>query len=232
MKAGERLIVALDVKTLKEAGDIIKKLSPAVRVFKIGIELFTLCGPDSVRMVHDNGAKAFLDLKFHDIPNTVANAVRSAAGLGVFMLNIHTLGGSEMIRQAARAVAESGQKPKLLGVTVLTSMDQASIQEVGIGGRLEDEVVSLAGMGKNAGLDGVVASPKEAELIRKGLGKDFIIVTPGIRPAWAEIGDQKRTTTPAEAIKAGADYVVVGRPILEARDPAEAAKKIIEEMES
>lgn len=232
IKAGERLIVALDVETLKEAGEIIKKLSPAVRIFKVGMGLFTLCGPDAVKIVHDNGAKVFLDLKFHDIPNTAAHAVRSAAKLGVFMVNIHTLGGSEMIRRAAEELKGVDKRPKLLGVTILTSMDQISIEEVGIGRKLEDEVVSLANMGKNAGLDGVVASPREISLIRGSLGKDFIIVTPGIRPVWAEKGDHKRIATPAEAVKAGADYIVIGRPIVEAQDPADAAKKIIKEMES
>ncbi len=232
IKAGERLIVALDVETLKEAGEIIKKLSPAVRIFKVGMGLFTLCGPDAVKIVHDNGAKVFLDLKFHDIPNTAAHAVRSAAKLGVFLVNIHTLGGSEMIRRAAEELKGVDKRPKLLGVTILTSMDQISIEEVGIGRKLEDEVVSLANMGKNAGLDGVVASPREISLIRGSLGKDFIIVTPGIRPVWAEKGDHKRIATPAEAVKAGADYIVIGRPIVEAQDPADAAKKIIKEMES
>ena len=232
MKPGDRLIVALDVKTLDEAVQMVKKLSPVVRIFKVGIGLFTLCGPDAVKAVHDNGSKVFLDLKFHDIPNTVAHAVRSAARLGVYMINIHTLGGTEMMMRAAEAVRESVSKPKLLGVTVLTSMDQASIGEVGIEKKIEEEVVTLARLGKDSGLDGVVASPNETALIRKNLGKDFIIVTPGIRPAGAEKGDQKRMMTPADAVRSGADYIVVGRPVIETKDPLEAAKKIIKEMES
>lgn len=232
MPESERLIVALDVKSLAEAKEIIKKLSPTVRIFKVGMGLFTMCGPDAVTLVHDSGARVFLDLKFHDIPNTVAHAVRSAAKLGVFMVNIHALGGSEMMMRAVEAARESENKPKLLGVTVLTSMDQSSIGEVGIDKKIEDEVVTLARLGKDSGLDGVVASPNETNLIRNNLGKDFIIVTPGIRSAGAEKGDQKRIMTPKDAIEAGADYIVVGRPIIETKDPLEAAKKIIKEMES
>jgi len=232
IKVNEKLIVALDVKSLDEAKGIVKKLSPTVKIFKVGMGLFTLYGPDTVKIVHDSGAKVFLDLKFHDIPNTVTHALRSAAKLGIFMVNIHTLGGSEMMMRAAEAIRESDNKPKLLGVTVLTSMDQSSIEEIGIDKKVEDEVVSLARLGKDSGLDGVVASPKEVSLIRNNLGKDFIIVTPGIRPAGAEKSDQKRIMTPREAIETGADYIVVGRPIIETKDPLAAANKIIKEMES
>ena len=232
LKAAEKLIVALDVRSLDEAKEMIRKLSPDVRIFKVGMGLFTLCGPDAVALVHDNGARVFLDLKFHDIPNTVAHAVRSAAKLGVFMVNIHALGGSEMMMKAVEAARESEKRPKLLGVTVLTSMDQSAIGEVGIERKIEEEVVSLARLGKESGLDGVVASPNETGLIRKNLGKDFIIVTPGIRPTGAEKGDQKRVMTPKDAIMAGADYIVIGRPIIETKDPLGAAKRIIKEMES
>ena len=232
LKAAEKLIVALDVRSLDEAKEMIRKLSPDVRIFKVGMGLFTLCGPDAVALVHDNGARVFLDLKFHDIPNTVAHAVRSAAKLGVFMVNIHALGGSEMMMKAVEAARESEKRPKLLGVTVLTSMDQSAIGEVGIERKIEEEVVSLARLGKESGLDGVVASPNETGLIRKNLGKDFIIVTPGIRPTGAEKNDQKRVMTPKDAIMAGDDYIVVGRPITETKDPLGAAKKIIKEMES
>lgn len=232
IKGDEKLIVALDMKTLDEAKEVIEKLSSTVKVFKVGMGLFTLYGPEAVKLVHDSGAKVFLDLKFHDIPNTVAHAVRSAAKLGVFMISIHALGGSEMMMRAVEAARESGNRPKLIGVTVLTSMDQSSIGEVGIDKKIEDEVVSLARLGKDSGLDGVVASPNEVSLIRRNLGKDFIIVTPGIRPAGAKKDDQKRIMTPADAVKAGADYIVVGRPIIETKDPLEAAKKIIKEMES
>ncbi len=234
--AGDKLIVALDVKTLDEAALMVKKLSPAVCVFKVGMGLFTAYGPDAVKMVHDKGAKVFLDLKFHDIPNTVAHAVRSAARLGVFMMNIHAMGGSEMMSAASSAAAEvaaaagSGNRPILLGVTVLTSMDQASIGEIGVDRKIGEEVIALARLAKDAGLDGVVASPNETSLIRQNLGKDFVIVTPGIRPAGSEKGDQKRIMTPADAVKAGADYIVVGRPVIEAKDPVSAAKDIIKEM--
>jgi orotidine-5'-phosphate decarboxylase len=226
------LIVALDVKSLDEAKALVDKLIPAVRIFKVGPGLFTLYGPAAVRMVNDKGGKVFLDLKFHDIPNTVASAVKSASDLGVLILNVHTLGGSEMMRKAAEAVKGLPERPLILGVTVLTSMDQKAVDEVGIGKRVEEEVLGLAAMAKAAGLDGVVASPQETSAIRKKLGEDFIIVTPGVRPQWAAKSDQKRIATPAEAIKAGADHIVVGRPIIEADDPAEAAGKIIEEMES
>lgn len=236
LKPGEKLIVALDMKTLDEAALMVKKLGTTVRVFKVGMGLFTSYGPDAVKMVHDKGAKVFLDLKFHDIPNTAAHAVRSAAKLGVFMMNVHAMGGSDMMASAAAAALEASvdpeKKPILLGVTVLTSMDQASIGEIGVDRRIEEEVIALARLGKDSGLDGVVASPNETSLIRQNLGKDFIIVTPGIRPAGTEKGDQKRTMAPDGAIRAGADYIVVGRPIIEAKDPVEAAKKIIKEMES
>jgi len=235
--AGDKLIVALDMKTLDEAALMVKKLGTAVRVFKVGMGLFTSYGPDAVKMVHDKGAKVFLDLKFHDIPNTVAHAVRSAAKLGVFMMNIHAMGGSEMMSAASSAAAEAvaaespDNRPILLGVTVLTSMDQASIGEIGVDRNIGEEVISLARLAKDAGLDGVVASPNETSLIRQNLGKDFIIVTPGIRPAGAEKGDQKRTMAPDDAIRAGADYIVVGRPVIEAKDPVYAAKSIIKEIE-
>lgn len=232
LAASERLIVALDVRSLDEAKAMADKLIPAVKIFKIGLGLFTLCGPRAIEMVREKGGKVFLDLKFHDIPNTIASAVKSASDLGVFMLNVHTLGGSEMMRKAAEAVKGKAERPKILGVTVLTSMDQKAINEVGIGKSVEEEVLNLAVMAKDAGLDGVVASPHEISAIRKKLGKDFIIVTPGVRPVWSEKGDQKRIATPAEAIKAGADYIVVGRPIIEADNPAEAGRRIIEEMES
>ncbi|MDP3787494.1 MAG: orotidine-5'-phosphate decarboxylase [Candidatus Omnitrophota bacterium] len=231
LAANERLIVALDVKSLDEAKALADKLIPAVKIFKVGLGLFTLYGPAAVKMVKDKGGKVFLDLKFHDIPNTVTSAVKSASDLGVFILNVHTLGGSEMMRKAAEAVKGLSERPKILGVTILTSMDQKAINEVGIEKSVEEEVLNLATMARDAGLDGVVASPQETGAIRKKLGKDFIVVTPGVRPEWAAKGDQKRIATPSSAIKSGADYIVVGRPIIEADDPAEAAKKILEEME-
>ncbi len=232
LAANERLIVALDVRSLDEAKALVDKLIPAVKIFKVGLGLFTLCGPAAVKMVKDKGGKVFLDLKFHDIPNTAASAVIAASDLGVFMLNVHALGGSEMMKKAAEAVKGKTDKPKILGVTILTSMDQRAIGEVGIKRDVEEEVLDLAKMAKDAGLDGVVASPLETSAIRERSGKDFIVVTPGVRPEWAAKGDQKRIATPAGAIRAGADYIVVGRPVIEAGDQAEAARKIIEEMEN
>ncbi len=232
MNTADRLIVALDTETLKEAERLVKTLSPSVRTFKIGMGLFTMYGPDAVKMVYDNGGRVFLDLKFHDIPNTVAHAVKSACGLGIFMLNIHALGGQEMASRAVEAAAASGKKPILLGVTILTSMDEASVKQVGICGSLAEEVVSLAKLSRQAGLDGVVASPKEIPIIRENLGKDFVIVTPGIRPDGSGKDDQKRTMTPGEAVRAGADYIVAGRPITGSEAPAAAAAGMIKEMES
>ena len=228
LAANEKLIVALDTKSLDEAASLVDKLIPEVKIFKVGLGLFTLYGYAAVEMVKDKGGKVFLDLKFHDIPNTVASAVISASNLGIFMLNVHTLGGSEMMRKAAEAAKGKAEKPKILGVTVLTSMDQKAINEVGIEKSIEEEVLNLATMARDAGLDGVVASPQETSAIRKKLGKDFIIVTPGVRPEWAARGDQRRVATPSSAIKAGADYIVVGRPIIESGNPIEAASKVIE----
>src|SRR3989338_1507497 len=226
LAANEKLIVALDTKSLDEAASLVDKLIPEVKIFKVGLGLFTLYGYAAVEMVKDKGGKVFLDLKFHDIPNTVASAVISASNLGIFMLNVHTLGGSEMMRKAAEAAKGKAEKPKILGVTVLTSMDQKAINEVGIEKSIEEEVLNLATMARDAGLDGVVASPQETSAIRKKLGKDFIIVTPGVRPEWAARGDQRRVATPSSAIKAGADYIVVGRPIIESGNPVEAARKV------
>ncbi|KPK42286.1 MAG: orotidine 5'-phosphate decarboxylase [Omnitrophica WOR_2 bacterium SM23_29] len=234
----DRLIVALDVQSLGEAEGLINRLIPAVKIFKVGLGLFTLYGPKAVELVQRKGGKVFLDLKFHDIPNTVANSVKSAARLGVSMIDLHTLGGLEMMRQAVLTAKYEAErlkldKPKILGVTVLTSLSEGDVKEIGIGRKLDEEVLHLARMAKQARLDGVVASPKEVSLIRKRFGRDFIIVTPGIRPAWAKSkGDQKRIMTPKEAVKAGADYIVVGRPIIEAKNPLKAAKKIIEEIRS
>lgn len=228
--ADERLIVALDVNSLDKADILIGKLVPAVKIFKVGLGLWTLYGPRAVELVHKKGGKVFLDLKFHDIPNTVSASIRAALKLGVFMVNVHTLGGGEMMRQAVLAAREIEGGPKILGVTILTSMDQKAIEDVGIQGDITEEVLRLAVMAARAGLDGVVASPNEAALIRSKTKKNFIIVTPGVRPIWASKGDQKRIATPVEAVRAGADYIVVGRPIIEAEDPLLAARRIIEEM--
>ncbi|MDH7498873.1 MAG: orotidine-5'-phosphate decarboxylase [candidate division NC10 bacterium] len=234
----EKLIIALDVETLQEAEKLIDLLRGKAGAFKVGSELFAAAGPAVVEMIHGKGEKVFLDLKFHDIPNTVAKAVVQACRLEVFMLNLHAWGGSEMMRAAAAAARRASanskdSRPHLLGVTVLTSLDESILnKELGVHRPLREQVVHLAKMAKEAGLDGVVASPQEIREIRLACGKDFLIVTPGVRPAWAAAGDQKRTMTPREAVEAGADYIVVGRPILAASDPFSAASRIIEEIQA
>ncbi len=226
-----KLIVALDVSSLKEAEKLVKNISPSVEVFKVGKELFTAVGPQVVQMIHSYHAKVFLDLKFHDIPNTVGAACEAAARLGVFMLNVHCLGGKEMLMKAASAVKNISMIPPiLLGVTILTSLKEADLEAVGIENDLKNEVKRLAQLAKTCGLNGVVASPQEIELIRKSTGPDFLIVTPGVRPSWAASGDQKRVLNPKEAVEKGADFIVVGRPITQNPDPLAAAKKILAEI--
>jgi len=234
------LIVALDFDSLSSAVKFAAKVSDLVGMFKIGMQLFTAAGPQAVKEVSALGPGIFLDLKFHDIPNTVAGAVLSAVAIsGVQLLNIHTLGGSAMMGaavQAVNAVTAMGEdRPRLLAVTILTSMDQKAMREVGISGLPKDRVVKLARLAKKTGVDGVVASVEEARAIRKACGPDFLIVTPGVRPkekngAAAKQDDQARTATPTEAIKAGADFIVVGRPILTAQDPRAAAQAIVDEI--
>jgi orotidine-5'-phosphate decarboxylase len=227
-----RVIVALDVPTLDEASDLARRLAPHVAAVKIGSQLFTAEGPRAVYALRDLGLRVFLDLKFHDIPNTVAGAVASARNLGVWMLNVHCSGGAVMMAEAAKAasVANPGERPLVLGVTVLTSLDEAALQAIlGTTRTLREEVQHLARQAQAAGLDGVVASPHEIVDIRQACGPAFLVVTPGVRPADADRGDQRRVMTPGEAIWAGADYVVVGRPILAAKDPVEAAQRIAEE---
>lgn len=235
MKDRERLIVALDVDTKEKALSLVEKLKKSVRVFKIGSELFTSCGPDIIKKVKSNGCEVFLDLKFHDIPNTVAKSALAAARSGAFMFNMHAIGGLDMMKKAVEAVTEESNKlkrerPKIIAVTVLTSMDENSLKKIGIDDNMENQVLRLAKLARDSGMDGVVASPSEIGLIRKNIGKDFLIVTPGVRPSWAAVNDQKRIATPKEAIDNGADFIVVGRPIIEAPDPASAAKKILEEI--
>ena len=237
MKAKERLIVALDVKTPEEAERLIDVLSPEVDVFKVGIAPFTGYGQVVLNKLEEAGKKVFLDLKFHDIPNTVKNAAHVSAAKGVFMLNFHCIGGENMLRAAVEGAREAsaalGKKPPiLLGVTVLTSMDESQMKSIGLAGRVEEKVVEFARLARRAGLDGVVASAQEAAVIKENTGKDFVVVTPGVRPDWAAAGDQKRIVTPKKAMENGADYIVVGRPIIQAPDPREAARRIIEEMES
>lgn len=227
MKNMDRLIVALDFDSKYKAMQAVDHLRSDVKLFKIGLELFSVCGPEIVAEVKEKGAGVFLDLKFHDIPNTVEKAARAVSGLGAFIFNVHALGGLEMMKRAKLA---AGERSKVIAVTILTSSDENALKKCGISANIDDQVIRLAALAKEAGLDGVVASPKEAARIRKELGKDFIIVTPGIRPASAAADDQKRTATPREAVDAGADYIVVGRPITAAPDPAKAARDIIREL--
>jgi len=227
-----RLIVALDVATLPEATGLARQLGPHVGAVKIGSQLFTAAGPAAVRAIRELGLPVFLDLKFHDIPNTVAGAVTAARRLGVWMLNVHCSGGAAMMAEGAKAVREESpsSRPLLLGVTVLTSFDEASHKAtLGTVRPLREQVQHLAQLAQASGLDGVVASPHEIVDIRRACGPAFLIVTPGVRPAEADRGDQRRVMTPGEAIRVGADYVVVGRPILAAKDPAEAAQRIADE---
>src|SRR5271157_4968660 len=208
-------------------------------MFKVGSQLFTAAGPEAVRQVAQLGADIFLDLKFHDIPNTVAGAVLAAAAMpGVQLVNVHALGGSAMLRAAAQAISAGvpmgADRPRLLAVTILTSMDQKALREVGVGGSPATRVVKLAKLAQKAGVDGVVASVQEAREIRKACGREFLIVTPGVRPkekgSELQKDDQARTATPREAIRAGADFLVVGRPILAAADPRAAAQEIVDEI--
>ncbi len=228
MNPRERLIVALDVPTADAAMSLVDRLSDHVGMFKVGSQLFTAEGPGLVRNLVARGAKVFLDLKYHDIPNTVASAIASAARLGVSLVDVHASGGRPMLEAAVSALP--GRGTRLLAITVLTSHDDATLADVGVSGPVTESVRRLALLARAARIDGVVASPQEVALIREACGRDFLIVTPGIRPAGARLGDQARPATPAAAVAAGADYVVVGRPILEATDPAAAADAIVSEM--
>jgi len=235
----DQLLVALDVESGATALRLARELRGAAGGFKIGNRLFTLEGPALVRALVDQDARVFLDLKFHDIPNTVAQAVEAAVLTGAWMINVHASGGAPMMEAAARAGAEAAARagraaPLLIGVTVLTSMDQQTLGSVGVDRPLLDQVVALARMTQSAGLAGVVASPQETAAIRGGCGPDFVIVTPGIRGASAggERNDQNRTMGPADAVRAGASYIVVGRPIISAASPRAAAEAIAEELGS
>ena len=231
----DKIIFALDVEHFREAQQWVNLLKDRVGVFKVGKQLFTHAGPKVVDMIRQKGQKVFLDLKFHDIPNTVARAGEEATKLNVAMFNLHALGGFTMMKktvEGSRAVAKSLgiPRPLILAVTILTSMDEETLKEVGVQGPLLEEVGRLAHLSMKAGVDGVVASPQEIGIIRQRCGEKFLIVTPGIRPPSDKKDDQKRTLSPKEAISAGADYLVIGRPIKEAKDPIEAVQRIIEDI--
>lgn len=233
-----KLIVALDVETIQRAHDLVSILRGEVGMFKIGSQLFTAAGPDIVREIVRSGSRVFLDLKFHDIPNTVAAAAVEATRLGVAILNVHAAGGPEMMQRTAEAVTstaarEGFTRPSIIAVTVLTSSDAATLEAIGIAADPQAQVLKLAVLAAQSGMDGVVASPLEVSAIRSTVSQSgFLIVTPGVRPSGAAHGDQKRVMSPAEAISAGADYLVVGRPITAAKDAVVAARLIVEEMES
>jgi len=219
-----RIIVALDLPSGEAALALARQLSPHPGLFKVGLQLYTAAGPEIVRALRDLGGRVFLDLKLHDIPNTVARAIESANSLGIEMLTLHLSGGRAMI---AAAVAANGAEMLLLGVTVLTSADQTMLREVGVGSSVEEQVVRLAGLGFESGISGFVASPREITPLRAALGEGVKIVTPGIRPAGSAPDDQRRTMTPREALHAGADFLVIGRPITAAKDPRGALEQIV-----
>jgi orotidine-5'-phosphate decarboxylase len=227
IKAADKIIVALDVPTKREALELVEKLRDQISFFKIGLQLYTAEGPEIVRAVSSRGSKVWLDLKLHDIPNTVARAVESANRLGVQMLTIHLSGGSEMIRAATSARADN---MLLLGVTVLTSSAKDTLRELGIQDKVDHQVLRLAKLGVEAGIDGIVASPHEIQPLRHEFGDKIKIVVPGIRPSEAEVHDQKRTMTPRDALDAGADFLVIGRPIIAHPRPTEAVATILQEL--
>lgn len=236
MKANERIILALDVPGYDEAMEVVRTFKDHINIFKIGSELFTSAGPGIVEDINAMGKKIFLDLKFHDIPNTVSRTAMAAAKLGVFMFNVHTSGGFEMMKQTADTLLKYSlenniQRPKLIGVTILTSIDKKTLQDdIGVKADMPNHVSHLASLAKEAGLDGVVASPEDAADLRARFGKDFLIITPGIRPSWSVMDDQKRASTPLAALKSGASYLVIGRAITSQSDPLGALKKIEDEI--
>jgi orotidine-5'-phosphate decarboxylase len=226
-KVSDKIIVALDVATKERALALVEQLHDQISFFKIGLQLYTAEGPEIVRAVLSTGAKVWLDIKLHDIPNTVARAVESASRLGAHMLTIHLSGGSEMIRAATAARANN---ISILGVTVLTSATEQTLNEIGIAGKVENQVLRLAKLGVEAGIDGIVSSPHEIKTLRREFGDKIRIAVQGIRPSWAEPGDQKRFMTPRQAMEAGADYIGIGRPITTHRNPREAVAKILDEL--
>ncbi len=230
MNTDSKIIVALDFPGTKEAQTLVERLEPGRCRLKVGKELFTRGGPQFVEQLVGQGYDVFLDLKFHDIPNTVARACTAAAELGVWMVNVHALGGGKMMRAAKEAVSAFEQPPLLIAVTILTSMGQEDIAGIGLSGTPADNVLRLASLANESGLDGVVCSPLEVEMLRKSQGDEFQLVTPGIRPAGSQKGDQTRVMTPADAVKAGSSYLVIGRPITAAPEPMAALEAIEQEL--
>jgi orotidine-5'-phosphate decarboxylase len=224
----DRLIVALDVPTADEALALVQALGGDIAIFKVGLQLYTAAGPQIVRAITATGARVFLDLKLHDIPNTVASAVAAAGELGVAMLTLHLAGGRAMLEAAVKRCPTD---LLLLGVTVLTSSDESTLRETGVTAGVSEQVLRLAALGQQAGIGGLIASPHELRPLRNQLGAEMTIITPGVRPTWAAANDQKRFTTPAEALNNGADYLVIGRPITAHPDPREAVRKIISEIQ-
>ena len=224
------VIVAFDYSSLADVEAMADQLDPALCRAKVGKELFTHCGPDVVRLLQNKGYEVFLDLKFHDIPNTVAGAVKAAADLGVWMVNVHASGGARMMEAAREAIANGSHKPHLIAVTVLTSMDQTDLAAIGLAGEPVDQVLRLATLTQDCGLDGVVCSAQETDVLRSRLGESFQLVTPGIRPANAEQGDQRRIATPASAMASGSSYLVIGRPITQHESPLAALQSINAEL--
>jgi orotidine-5'-phosphate decarboxylase len=224
----DRLIIALDVNSSLQAQQIVQSVGDSASTFKVGKQLFTAEGPQIVRDLVAAGKKVFLDLKFHDIPNTVSSAVRQAVELRVAMLTVHASGGSKMLKAAAEA---AGDKTLVLAVTVLTSLSDEDLSEIGIAGNVQAQVLRLGALARASGIRGLVASAHEARELRRELGEDFAVVTPGVRPTGTEKGDQARVLTPADALRAGASHIVVGRPITEAANPATAAREILAELD-
>ena len=237
LRAAGRLVLALDIDSDRDALGIVDELKDAVGLFKVGHQLFTAYGPDIVRRIIGRGGRVFLDLKYHDIPNTVARASAEAVRLGASIFNVHALGGLDMMKAAAESAKETADKlgvpaPLVLAVTVLTSMDERSLRkELKIARSLQREVSHLARLARRAGMHGVVASPQEIKMLRRAVRGEFVILTPGVRPVWAGRDDQKRIMTPAEAVAAGANYIVIGRPVLRAEDRRAAVEKILEEIQ-
>lgn len=225
-----RLIVALDYPNMKSAVEMAQLLDPSMCRVKVGKELYTKEGPKILEILHSMGFEVFLDLKFHDIPNTTANAVAVAADLGVWMVNVHVSGGRKMMEACVSKLALYSSPPLLIGVTVLTSMNEADLHDIGVSSSPLDHVLKLGQLALNSGLNGVVCSAHEAAVLKQKFGSEFKLVTPGIRPAFSEIGDQERIMTPSDALVAGSDYLVIGRPITKAASPLEALNKVIREI--